>query len=36
MTGMAPDIIVYENYHDRLHGRQPQLDRAIEELLKQL
>jgi tricorn protease len=36
LTGVAPDIVVYENFHDRLHGRQPQLDRAIEELLKQL
>jgi tricorn protease len=36
MTGVAPDIETSETFHDRLHNRQPQLDRAIEELLKQL
>lgn len=36
LTGVAPDIVVPETFHDRLHGRRPQLDRAIEELLKQL
>jgi tricorn protease len=36
MTGVAPDIVVYENFYDRLHKRQQQLDRAIDELLKQL
>jgi tricorn protease len=36
LTGVAPDILVHENFHDRLHGKHPQLDRAIEELLKQL
>lgn len=36
LTGVAPDIVVGESFHDRLHNRRPQLDRAIEELLKQL
>ncbi len=36
LTGVAPDLMVPENFHDRLHNRQPQLDKAIEELLRQL
>lgn len=36
LTGVAPDILVEESFHDRLHNRKPQLDRAIEELLRQL
>jgi tricorn protease len=36
MQGVAPDLEVRESFHDRLHNRRPQLDRAIEELLKQL
>ncbi len=35
-TGVAPDIQVAENFHDRLHNRRPQLDAAIEELMEQL
>ncbi len=35
-TGVAPDIVVPETFHDRLHNRKPQLDSAIDELLKQL
>ncbi|MFW5725114.1 MAG: S41 family peptidase [Bacteroidota bacterium] len=36
LTGVAPDIVVPETFHDRLHNRRPQLDRAIEELMKKL
>jgi tricorn protease len=35
-TGVAPDIIVTETFHDRLHNRRPQLDKAIGELMNQL
>ncbi len=35
-TGVAPDIYVKNTFEDRLKGRDPQLDRAIEEILKQL
>lgn len=35
-TGVSPDIIVPENFDDRLQGRQPQLDRAISEILQKL
>ena len=35
-TGVAPDIVVPETFHDRLHNRKPQLDRAIRELMDQL
>jgi len=36
MEGVAPDLEVRETFHDRLQNRHPQLDKAIEELLKQL
>jgi tricorn protease len=36
MTGVKPDIFVPESFKDRLEGRQPQLDRAIEEIMKKL
>ncbi len=35
-TGVKPDILVINTFDDKLNGRDPQLDRAIEELLKQL
>ncbi len=35
-TGVVPDIYVKETFKDRLTGKQPQLDRAIQEILKQL
>ncbi len=35
-TGVAPDIKVLENFADRLVGNQPQLDKALEEILKDL
>ncbi|MCB0646921.1 MAG: PD40 domain-containing protein [Saprospiraceae bacterium] len=35
-TGVTPDIYVKESFEDRLTGKQPQLDKAIEEILKAL
>ncbi|HEY9362403.1 MAG TPA: hypothetical protein VIQ00_04010 [Chitinophagaceae bacterium] len=35
-TGVKPDILVVNKFDDKLNGRDPQLDRAIEEILKQL
>ena len=35
-TGVQPDILIINNFDDKLTGRDPQLDRAIEEILKQL
>jgi tricorn protease len=36
MNGVQPDILVPMNFEDRINKRDPQLDRAIEEILKQL
>ena len=36
MTGVQPDIKVINSFEDKINGRDPQLDRAIEEVLKQL
>ncbi len=36
MTGVQPDIIVINSFDDKLNGRDPQLDKAIEEILRQL
>ena len=35
-TGVHPDILVINSFDDKLNGRDPQLDKAIEEILKQL
>ncbi len=35
-TGVSPDIFVKNTFKDRLEGKDPQLDRAIDEVLKQL
>ncbi len=35
-TGVAPDIYVGMGFEDRINHRDPQLDRAIEEILKQV
>ncbi|HUH29588.1 S41 family peptidase [Gelidibacter sp.] len=35
-TGVSPDIYVKEDFKDRLIGNQPQLDKAIAEILKDL
>ncbi|WP_323755424.1 S41 family peptidase [Roseivirga sp.] len=34
--GVSPDILVNMNFTDRLSGKDPQLDRAIEEVMKQI
>jgi tricorn protease len=36
MSGVQPDILVVNTFDDKLNGRDPQLDKAIEEILKQL
>lgn len=36
LTGVAPDITVPLNFNDKINKRDPQLDKAIEEVLKQL
>ncbi|MEO7982718.1 MAG: S41 family peptidase, partial [Bacteroidota bacterium] len=35
-TGVQPDILIINSFSDKLSGRDPQLDRAIDEILKQL
>lgn len=35
-TGVKPDIYVKETFEDRLTGKQPQLDKAIDEIMKRL
>ncbi len=35
-NGVKPDIYVINTFSDNIHGRDPQLDRAISEILKQL
>lgn len=35
-TGVQPDILVINSFTDKLEGRDPQLDKAVEEILKQL
>jgi C-terminal processing protease CtpA/Prc len=36
LTGVQPDILLINSFEDKLNGRDPQLDRAIEEVMKQL
>ena len=36
MTGVAPDIFVKNTFKDRVEGNDPQLDKAIEFILKEL
>jgi tricorn protease len=36
MTGVQPDIVIKNSFEDKINGRDPQLDAAIEEILKQL
>jgi tricorn protease len=36
MSGVQPDIKVINTFDDKLNGRDPQLDRAVEEILKML
>ena len=35
-TGVQPDILVVNTFEDKINGRDPQLARAIEEIMKQL
>ena len=35
-TGVQPDILVINGFTDKINGKDPQLERAIEEILKQL
>jgi tricorn protease len=35
-TGVAPDIVIKNTFKDRLEGKDPQLDRAIGHILKEL
>jgi Tol biopolymer transport system component/C-terminal processing protease CtpA/Prc len=36
MTGVQPDILVINSFEDKLNGRDPQVDRAVDEILKML
>ncbi|MEO6254897.1 MAG: S41 family peptidase [Ferruginibacter sp.] len=36
MSGVQPDIKVINSFEDKLNGRDPQVDRAVEEILKKL
>jgi C-terminal processing protease CtpA/Prc len=35
-SGVQPDILVINTFEDKLNGRDPQVDRAVEEILKML
>ncbi|RYZ30207.1 MAG: peptidase S41 [Chitinophagaceae bacterium] len=35
MSGVKPDILVINSFEDKINGRDPQLDRAIEEVTKE-
>ena len=35
-TGVQPDIKVINSFEDKINGRDPQIDKAVEEILKQL
>lgn len=35
-SGVQPDILILNSFEDKLNGKDPQLDRAIEEIMKQL
>ena len=35
-TGVAPDIKVLNTFEDKINGKDPQMDRAIDEVMKQL
>jgi Tol biopolymer transport system component/C-terminal processing protease CtpA/Prc len=35
-TGVHPDILVINTFEDKINGRDPQVDRAVEEILKML
>jgi C-terminal processing protease CtpA/Prc len=35
MNGVQPDIKVINTFEDKINGRDPQLDRAIDEITKE-
>jgi len=35
-NGVQPDILVINSFKDKMNGNDPQLDRAVEEIMKQL
>jgi C-terminal processing protease CtpA/Prc len=35
MSGVTPDILVINSFEDKINGRDPQLDRAVEEITKE-
>ena len=36
VNGVQPDILVINSFEDKLNGRDPQLERAVEEILKKI
>ncbi|HEX6333039.1 MAG TPA: S41 family peptidase, partial [Flavisolibacter sp.] len=36
LTGVRPDIYIINSFEDKINGRDPQLDKAIDELIKVL
>jgi C-terminal processing protease CtpA/Prc len=36
MSGVQPDLLIINSFDDKLNGRDPQLDKAIEEVMRQL
>jgi tricorn protease len=36
MSGVQPDMLIINSFDDKLNGRDPQLDKAVEEIMKQL
>ena len=36
MSGVQPNITVINSFEDKLNGRDPQVDRAVEEILRLL
>ena len=36
MSGVQPDILLINSFEDKLNGKDPQLDKAIEEILRQI
>ncbi len=36
MSGVQPDMYIINSFEDKLNGKDPQLDKAIEEILKQI
>jgi C-terminal processing protease CtpA/Prc len=35
-TGVAPDIYVKNTFEDRMKNKDPQIEKAVEEIMKQL